>query len=150
MGGKREEEGARLQRHARAGLHATRLRQWASSGVLVRWREGPRVQACPGQWQLWETAGMPPSFRAPGLPPSPHPSSRQVSEEAKDLVRKLLVVNPAKRLTCEQVLAHPWMARPGVERELARTRSHFSESSVHGRWVGLFVAGQEWGALLRG
>jgi calcium/calmodulin-dependent protein kinase I len=48
-------------------------------------------------------------------------------------VRKLLVVNPAKRLTCEQVLAHPWMTLPGVERELARTRSHFSESSVHGR-----------------
>ena len=32
-----------------------------------------------------------------------------VSEEAKDLIRKLLVVNPRERLTAEQALAHPWM-----------------------------------------
>ncbi len=32
-----------------------------------------------------------------------------VTEEAKDLIRKLLVVNPAERLTAEEALAHPWM-----------------------------------------
>ena len=35
--------------------------------------------------------------------PPPRPSSLQVSPGAKDLIQKLLVVNPAKRLTCEQV-----------------------------------------------
>ena len=32
-----------------------------------------------------------------------------ISESAKDLVRKILVVDPAKRLTCDQILHHPWM-----------------------------------------
>lgn len=31
-----------------------------------------------------------------------------VSDEAKDLIRGLLTVNPEKRLTVEQALAHPW------------------------------------------
>lgn len=33
-----------------------------------------------------------------------------ISEEAKDLIKNLLVVDPSKRLTAEQALAHPWMA----------------------------------------
>lgn len=32
-----------------------------------------------------------------------------VSETAKDLVAKLLLVDPAARLTTEQILAHPWI-----------------------------------------
>jgi hypothetical protein len=32
-----------------------------------------------------------------------------ISEPAKDLVRKILVVDPAKRLSCAQILQHPWM-----------------------------------------
>ncbi len=32
-----------------------------------------------------------------------HVPPLQVSAEAKDLIRKLLVVDPAQRLTCEQV-----------------------------------------------
>eukprot|EP00616_Rhizochromulina_sp_CCMP1243_P018187 CAMPEP_0118968448 /NCGR_PEP_ID=MMETSP1173-20130426/5669_1 /TAXON_ID=1034831 /ORGANISM="Rhizochromulina marina cf, Strain CCMP1243" /LENGTH=571 /DNA_ID=CAMNT_0006917563 /DNA_START=117 /DNA_END=1832 /DNA_ORIENTATION=+ len=39
-----------------------------------------------------------------------------VSDAAKDLVRKLLVVAPEKRLTAQQALAHPWLcATPSVE-----------------------------------
>jgi serine/threonine protein kinase/pSer/pThr/pTyr-binding forkhead associated (FHA) protein len=33
-----------------------------------------------------------------------------VSDDAKDLLRRLLVVDPAKRLTVEQALAHRWIA----------------------------------------
>ncbi|KAJ8286038.1 hypothetical protein GJAV_G00033840 [Gymnothorax javanicus] len=33
----------------------------------------------------------------------------KVSKEAKDLVKKLLVVDPKKRLTIEEALQHPWM-----------------------------------------
>ena len=32
-----------------------------------------------------------------------------VSDGAKDLIRKLLVVDPIKRLSAEQVLEHPWV-----------------------------------------
>lgn len=34
-----------------------------------------------------------------------------VSAEAKDLIRKLLSLDPLSRPNCEQVLAHPWLAR---------------------------------------
>lgn len=34
---------------------------------------------------------------------------RNISDEAKDLVRKLLDVNPASRLTIDQALQHPWL-----------------------------------------
>ena len=39
--------------------------------------------------------------------PSPYWDS--VTEEAKDLVTKLLVVDPALRLTAQQTLNHPWL-----------------------------------------
>lgn len=32
-----------------------------------------------------------------------------ISEGAKDLIRNILVVDPARRYTAEQILAHPWM-----------------------------------------
>jgi aurora kinase, other len=34
-----------------------------------------------------------------------------VSEGAKDLIRKLLVHNPEKRLPLDQVLTHPWIVK---------------------------------------
>lgn len=48
-----------------------------------------------------------------------------VSEEGKDLIQKLLVVDYAKRLTVDQALAHPWIAPPvpPMKRELSRTLS---------------------------
>lgn len=33
----------------------------------------------------------------------------EVSEEAKDLIRKLLVLDPKARLTVDQALSHPWI-----------------------------------------
>lgn len=36
-----------------------------------------------------------------------------VSKEAKDLVRKLLVTNPSKRLTSREAMASPWMRQRG-------------------------------------
>jgi serine/threonine protein kinase len=32
-----------------------------------------------------------------------------ITSEAKDLVRKLMTVDPAQRYTCEQALQHPWI-----------------------------------------
>jgi len=40
----------------------------------------------------------------------PAPYWSGVSDSAKDLINKLLVVDPKKRLTAEQALQHPWIA----------------------------------------
>jgi calcium/calmodulin-dependent protein kinase I len=37
---------------------------------------------------------------------------KEVSEQAKDLISKLLVLDPAQRLTVDQALAHPWLHEP--------------------------------------
>ena len=43
-----------------------------------------------------------------------------VGEEARDLIKKILVPDPKKRLTVRQILAHPWLA---VSRTLPRPRT---------------------------
>jgi calcium/calmodulin-dependent protein kinase I len=40
----------------------------------------------------------------------PSPYWDNVSEEAKDLIRKLLVIDSDKRLSAEQILQHPWLS----------------------------------------
>jgi serine/threonine protein kinase len=47
-----------------------------------------------------------PSHPQPNNHPNPQP---QVSPEAKDLVSKLLVVDPVKRLSATEALKHPWI-----------------------------------------
>ena len=32
-----------------------------------------------------------------------------ISNEAKDLIKKMLEINPGNRLSAEEVLKHPWM-----------------------------------------
>jgi serine/threonine protein kinase len=54
-----------------------------------------------------------------------------VSAPAKDLLDKLLQVDPARRLTVEQVFAHPWMAdeeRSVHRRDLLKTMSKMQTS----------------------
>ena len=34
-----------------------------------------------------------------------------VSEQAKDLIRKLLIVDPKQRLSCDEILKHPWLTQ---------------------------------------
>merc|ERR1711933_301664 len=33
---------------------------------------------------------------------------QKISKEAKDLISKLLIKNPAQRITCENAMKHPW------------------------------------------
>ena len=42
-----------------------------------------------------------------------------VSEEAKDLIRKLLVKSPSKRYSAADVLKHPWVTEPQAATPLA-------------------------------
>ena len=37
------------------------------------------------------------------------PAWEFISDEAKDLVKGLLVVNPEERLTSEEIQSHPWL-----------------------------------------
>jgi calcium/calmodulin-dependent protein kinase I len=54
----------------------------------------------------------------------------EVSTEAKDLIMKLLVVDPEKRLTVEGVLEHPWMnpKHTGSRKDLLKTMSKMKTS----------------------
>lgn len=54
-----------------------------------------------------------------------------VSPEAKDLIRRLLVVDPRSRLTIPEVLAHPWCKKPeGDKRELLKTTTRMRTSKI--------------------
>jgi len=48
----------------------------------------------------------------------PSPEWDDVTATAKDFVSKLLVVNPAERLTAEQALKHPWIIEQAPKRAL--------------------------------
>ncbi|KAL4442683.1 hypothetical protein ABPG77_006677 [Micractinium sp. CCAP 211/92] len=54
-----------------------------------------------------------------------------VSDEAKDLIKNLLVVDPRSRLTIPQVLAHPWCKKAeGRKRELLKTTTRMRTSKI--------------------
>lgn len=56
----------------------------------------------------------------------PDPYWKDVSETAKDLISKLLVVDQKKRYTAQQVLNHPWISQP-PKPESEATLLHVSE-----------------------
>lgn len=41
----------------------------------------------------------------------------EISEESKDLIQKLLILNPQDRLSIPEVLAHPWVKEDEDEEE---------------------------------
>ena len=65
-----------------------------------------------------------------GKPDMNDPVWEEVSKDAKDLIANLLVVDPTKRLTIEQVLEHPWMnpTTAGSKKDLLRTMSKMKTS----------------------
>jgi len=48
----------------------------------------------------------------------PSPEWDEISPAAKDFIKKILVVNPAERMTAEQALSHPWILEQAPKREL--------------------------------
>lgn len=47
-----------------------------------------------------------------------------VSEEAKDFVSKILVADPKTRLSCDQMMAHPWMTKQlNSEKKLSKAKN---------------------------
>lgn len=62
-----------------------------------------------------------------------------VSEDAKDLIRKMIVANPEGRLSSAQVLQHDWVQSatlskeplsPGIDKVLAKFHSKMSSNTV--------------------
>lgn len=43
-----------------------------------------------------------------------HAEFKNVSAEAKDLISKMIVRNPSKRISCQTVLTHPWFKKFAV------------------------------------
>ncbi len=73
-----------------------------------------------------------------GKPDYDDPVWKEVSPEAKDLLDKLLNVNPKERLTVEKALAHPWMKqveKEGSKKDLLRTMSKM-RTSFKGKALG--------------
>eukprot|EP00871_Galdieria_phlegrea_P002514 jgi/Galph1/3263/GphlegSOOS_G1922.1 len=52
---------------------------------------------------------------------------KDISKDAKDLIRKLLEVDPNKRLTVEQALEHPWMKSESI----SKTNIESDRSTLH-------------------
>lgn len=62
-----------------------------------------------------------------------------ISPEAKDLIKGLLVVDPSKRLTCEQVMAHPWITagtKPHPEKANLLATTSKMRNSMRARGAG--------------
>jgi serine/threonine protein kinase len=64
----------------------------------------------------------------------PDPYWTNISPQAKDLVQKLLVVDPTKRLTAEQILAHPWMHEDGSKLSLDHFRPNLKSYNARRRF----------------
>eukprot|EP01038_Epipyxis_sp_PR26KG_P008075 gene8075-10938_t len=60
-----------------------------------------------------------------------------VSDEAKDLIKGLLVLNPHQRLTVDQALAHPWLQKAAAElaaRDLNANKEELRKTLAKQRW----------------
>eukprot|EP01101_Sappina_pedata_P012037 TRINITY_DN81_c1_g1_i1.p1 TRINITY_DN81_c1_g1~~TRINITY_DN81_c1_g1_i1.p1 ORF type:complete len:317 (-),score=143.89 TRINITY_DN81_c1_g1_i1:122-1018(-) len=51
-----------------------------------------------------------------------------ISEEAKDFVARLLLVNPEQRMTASQALEHPWIVNGGKSKPTASFNAKFKEN----------------------
>ena len=61
-----------------------------------------------------------------GIPSNPLPS--HLGDEAKDLVRKMLCVDPAGRLPAAECLEHPWVTMKAPAAAKAKVRACGSRS----------------------
>ena len=72
---------------------------------------------------------------------------KRVSNEAKELIRALLTVNPQERMTVEQALAHPWVTRAkselaarNLEESLVSFQKFFGKRKFKGAVKGIIAA----------
>ncbi len=53
-----------------------------------------------------------------------------ISPEAKDLVRKMLIVNPEERISTQEILAHPWIKQLDEDLDTATDEDVASNASI--------------------
>jgi serine/threonine protein kinase len=70
--------------------------------------------------------------------PSPHWDS--ISSEAKDLINKLLVVDPTKRMKAEEALKHPWLKGVTPDEHLQGTLSELKKFNAKRKWKHAILA----------
>eukprot|EP01107_Rhizomastix_libera_P016437 TRINITY_DN6855_c0_g2_i1.p1 TRINITY_DN6855_c0_g2~~TRINITY_DN6855_c0_g2_i1.p1 ORF type:complete len:405 (+),score=88.38 TRINITY_DN6855_c0_g2_i1:54-1268(+) len=58
----------------------------------------------------------------------------KISTLAKDLIKKILVVDPKKRWTCQQILEHPWMKGNAPSDNLESTLVSLKKFNAKKRW----------------
>jgi len=75
-----------------------------------------------------------------------------VSDSAKDLISKLLALDPAKRLTAQQALAHPWIADQAnlSEAHLNQTLEQLKKFNAKRKFKGAILAVKALSKLTRG
>ena len=54
-----------------------------------------------------------------------------VSDEAKDLMRHLLCVNPSERFTANQALNHPWFSLDLMSGEVTKLATNIYENEIN-------------------
>jgi serine/threonine protein kinase len=64
----------------------------------------------------------------------PDPYWTNISPQGKDLVSKLLIVDPNKRLTAEQILQHPWMHEDGSKLTLEHFKPNLKSYNARRRF----------------
>lgn len=72
----------------------------------------------------------------------PDPYWTDISQAGKDLVRNLLVVDPKKRLTAAQILAHPWMVNEASNTHLSHFTTNLKTYNARRRFRGAIRAVQ--------
>jgi len=80
--------------------------------------------------------------RAEQYPLNTHPWD-QISDNAKDFIRRLLKANPMERLPIEKVAEHPWLTRPELLsncREITQVLTNLKQFSNTSRFEALCVA----------
>jgi len=71
----------------------------------------------------------------------PSPQWDDVSELAKDLIDRLLVLDPKKRYTAKQTLEHPWVKGDGIsDKPLDSTLSALQKFNAKRKWKGAILA----------
>lgn len=72
----------------------------------------------------------------------PEPYWTDISENAKDLVNKLLVVDPKKRLTATEILSHAWMTTDASTVHLSHFQDNLKSYNARRRFRGAIRAVQ--------
>jgi calcium-dependent protein kinase len=68
------------------------------------------------------------------------PVWRNISSSAKDLIRKMMTVDPKQRITAAKALQHPWILSEAPEHVLSDTVENLAKFNARRKWKGAILA----------